>query len=156
FAAAFRPDGQGFVTAGGLWANRTETAEARFWDTRGVETRRPLELPSLTMGAAFSPDGAWLLTGHWDRVARLWSLAEAREPLVLPHEGPVLTAAFARDGKPLLTGSFDCTVRVWGLTGRPLNQPLRHRQLVQGAAFSPDGKSVLVAVYGENAARLWD
>jgi WD40 repeat protein/serine/threonine protein kinase len=156
FVAVFRPDGQGFVTTGGILGNGTEPVEARFWNLRGEQTRPPLKLPSLAMAAAFSPDGAWLLTGHWDRRARLWNLGTPGEPRVMRHEAPVIIAAFGLDGKTLLTGSFDGTVRVWDMSGRPLSQPLRHRNHIQAAAFSADSKSVLVGVRAENAARLWD
>src|SRR6185503_8313462 len=122
--------------------------QARFWDLQGHETRPPLDHPCTAAAVAFSPDGAKLLTGHWDRKARLWDLSAPGAPgapIVLPHEGPVVTAAFAPDGKTMLTGSFDGALRLWDRQGRLLGPSLRQGHMIDDASFSRDGKSALVS-----------
>jgi WD domain, G-beta repeat len=64
--------------------------------------------------AAFSPDGARIVSGSWDGTVRVWDAASGAEQLVLRgHEEPVSAAAFLPDGARIVSGSDDQTVRVW-------------------------------------------
>ena len=67
---------------------------------------------------AFSPDGAWLVSGSDDQTVRLWQMSDpTAEPLVLRgHEDWVLTVVFSPDGAWLASGSADQTVRLWQMT----------------------------------------
>jgi WD40 repeat protein len=106
---------------------------------------------------AFRPDGKAVLTGSYDRTARLWDAATGR-PLgdPLTHQDPVVAVAFRPDGKAVLTGSRDGTARLWdAATGRPLGPPLNHQGPVEAVAFSPDGKTILTGSE-DMTARLWD
>jgi WD40 repeat protein/serine/threonine protein kinase len=107
--------------------------------------------------AAFSPDGKVILSGSWDKTARLWDVATG-QPIGQPmqHEGWVLAAAFSPDGRTILTGSDDKTARLWDATsGRPIGKPMVHQGRVRAVAFRPDGKVVLTASH-DQTARLWD
>ena len=67
-----------------------------------------------------SPDNRWLVTGSFDRTARLWDLTAkdpAASPVVLSgHEGAVYAVGISRDNHWLVTGSWDGTARLWDLT----------------------------------------
>ena len=64
--------------------------------------------------AAFSPDGARIVTASEDRTARLWDAATGRELAVLRgHEDGVQSAAFSPDGARIVTASWDKTARIW-------------------------------------------
>jgi WD40 repeat protein len=63
--------------------------------------------------AAFSPDGARIVTAS-AATARVWDAA-AGAPIgqSMKHEGGVFSAAFASDGARVVTASEDKTARVW-------------------------------------------
>ena len=63
--------------------------------------------------AAWSPDGARVLTTSLDHTARVWLACEFQELLVFKgHGGPVYSASWS-PGARIVTGSEDGTVQVW-------------------------------------------
>ena len=64
--------------------------------------------------AAFSPDGARLVTASDDTTARVWDAATGKAIAVLSgHDDLVWSAAFSPDGAKVVTASNDKTARVW-------------------------------------------
>jgi WD40 repeat protein len=63
--------------------------------------------------AAFSPDGSRIVTASWDKTARIWDAASAKEIAVLRgHDDTVRSAAFSSDGSRIVTASSE-TARIW-------------------------------------------
>ncbi|MCK4344286.1 MAG: PD40 domain-containing protein, partial [Bacteroidales bacterium] len=104
---------------------------------------------------AFSPDGKTILTGSWDKTARLWDLEGNEVQVFTGHEDGVKSSVFSPDGKTILTGSWDNTSRLWDLDGNELQVFKGHKNSVISVAFSPDGKTILTGSY-DKTARLWD
>ncbi|WP_437727550.1 protein kinase domain-containing protein [Sorangium sp. So ce861] len=102
------------------------------------------------VSAAFSADGRRLVTGSWDRTARVWRLVDGsaeRWVCALVLQGPrawMTCVAWSPDGALVLTGSEDGSVLAWDAThGRTVLALERHESSVQAIAWSPDGKWVL-------------
>ena len=72
--------------------------------------------------AAYSPDGAHIVTASDDSTARIWDARTGRELAVLTGHGDrVNRAAYSPDGTHIVTASDDKTARIWDArTGREL------------------------------------
>jgi WD40 repeat protein len=101
---------------------------------------------------AFSRDGTKVISGSWDRTARIWPVDGDGAPLVLRgHTNTLTSVAFGPDGLAV-SASNDGTARVWdGPEGTVLRG---HTDAVVSAAFSPDGTRILTAST-DGTARIW-
>lgn len=108
------------------------------------------------MDAAYSADGARVITASADRVARVWDAGTGELLATLAgHEDYVRSAAFSPDGALALTVSSDGTARLWdAASGAPRATLVSEAAAITGAVFSPDGKRVLAAL-NDGTAALW-
>ncbi len=131
---AISPDGRRVV----LMQNDT----ARVWDVEsGNAVSPPLRHSANVERAAFSTNGAHVVTVAANGTARVWDAASGR-PItpVLKHGKAINWAAFNRDGSELVTVGTDRFARVWDISTGTVRFELRHEQPVLFAAFTPDGK----------------
>jgi WD domain, G-beta repeat len=83
----------------------------------GAERLRLVGHQDQVSSAAFSPDGARIVTASLDRTARLWDATTGQEIIALRgHEDQVSSAAFSPDGARIVTASLDRTARLWDAT----------------------------------------
>src|SRR5690349_18278358 len=112
---------------------------------------------SAVWSAAFSRDGSRIVTASWDKTARIWDAASAKEIAVLRgHDDSVRSAAFSPDGSRIVTASDDKTARIWDAATAKESALLRgHDSHVQSAAFSRDASRIVTASW-DKTARIWD
>ena len=108
-------------------------------------------------GVAFSPDGRRIVTGSYDKTAKVWDTTTGRLVHTLEgHSNRIVAVAFSPDGKRIVTGSDDSTARVWdATTGQQLFTLTGHAAQVRAVAYSPDGKG-LVTGSVDQTAKVWD
>ncbi|MBK6932676.1 MAG: WD40 repeat domain-containing protein [Saprospirales bacterium] len=134
--ASFSPDGQ-HIAAVGYMLSAVE------WQIAGGAVRRQyLGHYAENYFVGYSPDGRTLLSGGWDKTARLWDRQTGEQLQLLPHPDGVNGAAFSADGRLLATACRDKYIRIWEVaTGR-----LRH--------IFGDDPDVGRFMYSENIAQL--
>jgi WD40 repeat protein len=143
--------------AGGVFAVATRLGKGT--SSSILSTRTGRVIARLREGGirsfAFSHNGRMLVSGSYDRTARIWNARTGRLVHVLKHNGYVLGERFSSDGKSLVTSSSDGAAYLWNVASG-------ERQLLlvgatgaaEAAAFSPDGTEVAVAS-ADRLARIY-
>jgi WD40 repeat protein len=151
--AEFSPDGTALLTTSFPFASA-----ASLWD--GITGSKRAELRgqnSYVLSAAFSPDGAHVVTTDMGGQGQLWNAhTGGLERNLVGHDGAVLLSVFSPDGRSVVTSSVDKTARIWHVaSGKEIAQIAGHLDIIQGLAFSPDGERIITAS-ADYTARLWD
>ena len=111
----------------------------------------------MVMSLAFSPDGKTLLSGSWDKSAKLWDTTNGKELLaVSASNSPVVCVAFAPDGKRFASGDNRNTVTLWETASGKKQLAIKGSEdWVCSFVFSPDGKQLALRGKGY-VIELWD
>jgi hypothetical protein len=123
----------------------------------GAERLRLVGHQGPVLSAAFSPDGARIVTASLDGTARLWDATSGQKIIALRgHEYGVSSASFSPDGARIVTASEDRAARLWdATTGQEIIALRGHEGPLESASFSPDGARIVTAS-DDRTARLWD
>jgi WD40 repeat protein len=106
---------------------------------------------------AASPDGTMLVSGGYDRTARIWRLADGRQIGTLGgHGGTVWSLAWSPDGRWIATAGEDKLIRIWRAADFALVHTLSGHELnIWAVRFSPDSR-LLASGSFDHSVRLWD
>lgn len=67
---------------------------------------------------AISKDSNFLVSGSWDKTARLWDLSNYKcNKIISGHLKDVLAVSFSIDSRLIITGSMDNTAKFWNVKG---------------------------------------
>lgn len=149
---AFAPDGRRLATS-------SASGLILLWDVATWQVQAELEgHGSAVYSVAFTPDGH-LVSGGWDRTARLWDAA-GQEAAVLSTADDgidtILSLTFTRDGKLLAAAGCDDGIALFdAMTGAELRTLDGLSEKVEVVALTANGRTLASA--GKNGTIcLWD
>ncbi|CAE6490354.1 unnamed protein product [Rhizoctonia solani] len=108
----------------------------------------------------FSPDGAYIVSGSYDRTIRTWSVHDGfalANPL-LQHNDPIRSLALSPNNTHIAYGSDDCTIRICDAqSGTLVAGPYRgHNAAVTSIVYSSDGSLIVSGSgFGDHTLRVW-
>ncbi|MEE8146483.1 MAG: WD40 repeat domain-containing protein, partial [Longimicrobiales bacterium] len=144
---------QGLRYAAGL-----EDGRILRWEGTGGELPDLVGHRDLVYDLEFSPDGASLASGSFDKSVRVWDAITGEPAAILwGHDDAVRTLAFHPAGKRLASGSQDTSLRIWNGSGHGEVRVWNGSQeSIGGVRFSPDGEHVLVGSAWEATVSVVD
>jgi hypothetical protein len=155
-AVAFSPDGKRLAVAGGPSGRY---GEIKIWD---VTAAAPKVVGTIQghrdsiLAIAFSPDGATIASASYDKLIKLWNVADGKVIATLKeHSDAVYAVAFFPGGTQLLSAAGDRTVKVWNVsTAKRLFTVNDSLDAVYTAAVHPSGRS-FAAAGADRTIRTW-
>ncbi len=103
---------------------------------------------------AMSPDGDLVVTASYDQTARVWPADGRGDPLVIEHDGPVLTVDFFACGTRVVSGARDGVTRVSNVADGAGLELRGCEANIFDAVASPDGRWVAAAC-SDGHGLLW-
>ena len=104
---------------------------------------------------AISPDGSKVVTGSYDRTAKIWTIAGSLIATLSGHTGHIIAMAISHDGSKVVTGSFD-GAKIWDMSdGSLLATLFDHAGSISSVAISHDGSKVVTGSW-DRTAKIWN
>jgi WD40 repeat protein len=161
-ATHFIPD---HLSGDGRWLlgfNSGDRDDLILFDLHAARPVKGFSFPWLWVyGAAFSPDGRWLVISHQRSgtagAMTAWDLGRGQVVKIFGESDmQIVCLAFSATGQILASGGADRKVRLWSFPdGTPLHAPMEgHVAYVAQVAFSPDDKTL--ASVGCDGMRFWN
>jgi WD40 repeat protein len=105
---------------------------------------------------SFTPDGAKLVSGSFDKTIKVWQLATGAVIHTLAdHPKGVFALAVSPDSRLLASGSWDDTIKLWNLeSGKLLHNLVKHKASVRSLAIAPDSQTLISGSF-DRTIELW-
>ena len=150
-----------FISPDGLYCfSGTDTDPSnqslKYWniETGNAQTFDSSEQTNLSV--AISREGTYGLVGHYQAIATLWKMDEAKAIMVFQsHIDRVYAVAFGLTYRDIFTGSGDKTIVLWNLNGSVKHTFMGHTGPVRSIVVSPDG-NILISGSDDKTIRIWD
>jgi len=112
---------------------------------------------NVILSLAFSADGRRLVSGSFDKTARIWDVTTGASLQTLSgHLDHIYAVAFSPDGHLAVTGSDSHSLKLWdSATGKQLADLPGHTDKVRSVVFTPDDR-YLLSGSDDQTIRLWD
>eukprot|EP00301_Raphidiophrys_heterophryoidea_P002393 c11113_g1_i1.p1 GENE.c11113_g1_i1~~c11113_g1_i1.p1 ORF type:complete len:821 (-),score=243.84 c11113_g1_i1:104-2533(-) len=147
---------QGFVVTG------SQDTTARLWSSAGNELGVLVGHEDSVCALAVSPDGLRLVSGSWDKTARVWDLQSHTCVAVLSgHQASVWSTCFV-SSTHIATVSADKNLRVFSATGECVRTNVAHADACRSVIAIPapgaegSGRVALVTSGNDGLVKLWD
>ncbi len=107
---------------------------------------------------AFSPDGRFLASGHFEGIVRLWNVESGSKPqlkTIATNAAAVYSMAFRPDAKILAIGGASAIHILQIDSGKEVKILSGHLSIVRSVAISTDGKT-MASGSDDNTIKVWD
>ncbi|CAD5969617.1 AAA-like domain-containing protein [Planktothrix agardhii] len=105
-------------------------------------------------GIKFTPDNQSIISGSWDKTARIWGIDGTLRQTFKGHNGQVWSIAIQPEGKWIASSSDDNTIKLWKFNGQLLQTLTGHQDGIWGLDLSPDGQ-VIASASRDQTVKLW-
>src|SRR6266849_2631385 len=111
----------------------------------------------MIFAVAWSPDGASIASGSWDKTVQIWDATNGRQIYTYRgHRTSVPAVAWSPDSTRIASASVDGTVQVWkAATGIHVQTFRGHKSYVYAVTWSPDGKRI-ASGGNDQKVHIWD
>jgi hypothetical protein len=155
-AVAFSPDGKRLAVAGGPSGRY---GEIKIWDMTAPAPKLVSTIQGhrdSILAIAFSPDGSTIASASYDKLIKIWNVADGKVISTLKeHSDAVYAVAFMPGGTQLLSAAGDRTVKIWNVsTGKRLFTVNDSLDAVYTAAIHPSGRW-FAAAGADRMIRTW-
>lgn len=107
----------------------------------GVPVRSFKGHSHIVQDCTLTENGAYALSGSWDRTLRLWDVATGETfQTFVGHKGDVMSVAIDKKASMIISGSRDKSIKAWSIKGDCLATLIGHNDWVSQVRIAPNNE----------------